>query len=140
MKSSEEILERLSQTIAHMHRRPGMHADSLSASSAASVLDGIVWQAHTLWAWIQDRDREFRRTFDAIREQRSCGPFSFADYYRREHPEATNEDVSKFVLSIAPDNTASIGVARALGFNKHSEYVHQERGREALYVLDSDEA
>lgn len=47
-------------------------------------------------------------------------------------------DISKFILSIAPNNRASIGVATTLGFEKHSDYEHKERGMESLYILDTD--
>ena len=43
-------------------------------------------------------------------------------------------DTPNFILSIAPKNETSIATAQSLGFTKHSEYEHPERGRKWLYV------
>lgn len=48
---------------------------------------------------------------------------------RQEH------GVRSHVLSIAPDNAASIGVARKVGFAKVGEWVHPARGQEIVYRL-----
>ena len=48
---------------------------------------------------------------------------------------ATEEHgVRGYVLSIAPENDASIGVARRLGFEEVGEWLHPERGRELVYL------
>lgn len=41
--------------------------------------------------------------------------------------------VRGFVLSMAPDNAASAGLARKLGFNRVGEWQHEERGLEHVY-------
>jgi ribosomal-protein-alanine N-acetyltransferase len=47
---------------------------------------------------------------------------------------ATQEHgVRSHVLSIAPANEASIGVARKVGFEEVGEWVHPDRGRELVY-------
>jgi [ribosomal protein S5]-alanine N-acetyltransferase len=46
---------------------------------------------------------------------------------------AREHGVTSFVLSIAPGNEASIGVAAKLGFAPVGEWVHPERGRELVY-------
>jgi ribosomal-protein-alanine N-acetyltransferase len=45
-------------------------------------------------------------------------------------------EVTAFVLSIQPDNEASIGLARRLGFSKVGSWQHKVRGVEHVYRLD----
>lgn len=48
---------------------------------------------------------------------------------------ATDEHgVQNYVLSMAPGNDASVGVAKKLGFSKAGEWIHPERGREFVYL------
>jgi len=52
---------------------------------------------------------------------------------------ATEEHgVRSYVLSMGPDNEASVGVARTLGFQMVGEWVHPERGRELVHRLTVD--
>lgn len=43
--------------------------------------------------------------------------------------------VTMFVLSIGPENAASNGLAQSMGFIKHMEYDHSDRGVEYIYTL-----
>jgi RimJ/RimL family protein N-acetyltransferase len=46
---------------------------------------------------------------------------------------AVEQGVRAFVLSIAPENRASLGVAAKLGFERAGEWTHPERGRELVF-------
>lgn len=46
--------------------------------------------------------------------------------------------VQSFVLSMAPRNDGSLGVARKLGFQEAGEWVHPQRGREIVYLRTTD--
>ena len=50
----------------------------------------------------------------------------------------TEHGVKEFVLSISPNNVASIGLAIALGFENRLQYRHPDRGVENLFVLNMD--
>jgi RimJ/RimL family protein N-acetyltransferase len=47
--------------------------------------------------------------------------------------------VRRFVLSIAPDNAASAGLAAKLGFRRVAEWVHEERGLEHVWLRVTEE-
>ena len=110
MRSATEILEQLDKTIAHMHNRVTLYAGPLDAPSAADVIEGMFWQVHSWWAWIQQRDKDFQRVLATIHTQHKCGAMNFAGSYRRGHPNATEEEVSRFVLDAWKDVSVALGI------------------------------
>jgi [ribosomal protein S5]-alanine N-acetyltransferase len=52
---------------------------------------------------------------------------------------ARQQGVSRFILSISPDNQASTALARSFGFQQFGEQVDEEDGLELLYRLDAEQ-
>jgi hypothetical protein len=98
MKTSFEIIESLSQSIAHIYLRPSMHIGSMNATCSASSLDILLYSLHYQWAFANDRSSEFRDIVFAQRESSECNSLGFADAFRQRQNNGYDEDASRFVL------------------------------------------
>jgi hypothetical protein len=98
MKTPEQLLESVSQTIASIHRYPTMYVGSKSSPGYANALDTVMWMAHWFWATIQSRESDFCNARNRIRKQHGFSCETFSDGYRRLHPAAEESAAFAYAL------------------------------------------
>jgi len=91
VRSVPEILEDITVSIRHIYSRPSMWA------STPDGLDSCLWCHHYIWAFIHEREKEFRtihsQRLDELKTQAS---FSFTFSYR--NPNRSEDECRSFVL------------------------------------------
>jgi hypothetical protein len=65
MRQPKEILDWLITCIGHVYTSPGLYGGS------QAQLDGILWTLHKTWAYVVDRENDFRRENLAMRNPTS---------------------------------------------------------------------
>lgn len=98
---------------AGFHEPPGMHPMETEAPGIVEFGYGV--------------DSAFRRNGYAYEASRGLIDWALARH-----------SVTLFQLSTRLDNVASLGLAAKLGFERHREYDHPQRGREVLLRLRLD--
>ena len=121
LKSSAEILNEATRTIAHLHRRPTMYAGSRTKSGAADSLGVALWMAHSFWASCQSPPPNLNETRNNVARSRDreCAANGFAYAYRYRNPSAAESDVFDYVLECWRE------IGDILGVN-HSEDLESE--------------
>ena len=98
MRTPAEIAESISQHIASIYLRPAMHVGSTEAVHSANSLDSLLFALHFQWAFVHEREREFRDIATGQHQATGCSNFGFADAFRRIHKGDCDEEASKFVM------------------------------------------
>lgn len=75
-----------------------MHIGSLEKSSTPDCLDTLLWHLHAIWVGVFDRFTELDRTVTEARTRDRCADIGFSGGYKRRNPDATNKEVSLYVL------------------------------------------
>ena len=93
MKTTEQILEYLSNRIGHIYFRPLMYG------SSPDSVDQILYYYHELWSDILERFDEFRECSQKVHKEQQCGSLDFSTRFKENHPGATDVEIVKYVVT-----------------------------------------
>lgn len=92
MKSSEEIAESIALRIGHVYFRP------LMCAGTATEVNLLLYYLHEIWAEIVEQPEKLRTILQASLSNENCGALSFDRCYRKQHPQASEDDIVAYVL------------------------------------------
>lgn len=78
--------------IRHIYRRPLMYGGT------AEGVDLLLHYYHELWAEINQREDDFEKATSVQRSKDGCGSLGFTFHYRRNRPDAQDEETVKYVV------------------------------------------
>ena len=108
MKDAAQIVEMTLQIIAAIYKRPKMYGLN------AGEIDAILWQYHTLWMDILERDLgPFSEAQRTIHGRRHLCNTSFSHHYRthtKKGAEASEDEAIEFVIRAWKKMDAKLGI------------------------------
>lgn len=92
MRSPEAMVEFLAERIGLMY----YHLPLMYGGNAECV-DALLYYYHHAWAYLVERDGDWRAAYWKELEALDCGVMNFATRYTSDHPEAPEEEVAAYV-------------------------------------------
>jgi hypothetical protein len=106
MKTVEDIVQNLQETIANIYVCPAMYGLSVAE------VEQSLWIYHRTWAFAADRLDEFFRQLAELSDTVGCEADSLNHFYRKSHPIENEQQVLQFVLEHWATVTVHFGIAR----------------------------
>lgn len=94
MKTPDEIVALLAYRIGLLYyHRPLMYGGS------GNGVEIVLHDYHEIWAEVVERVDEFRETWWKVGQEEDCGAMGFSTRYERGHPDASQEEIAKYVCA-----------------------------------------
>lgn len=110
MKLDADLCKYASEMIAALHRRPEMFIGDLADERAATILDGMLWMAHSFWAAIESREQDLNAARDLVRRKYKCSGLPFAEFFRSNHAHVDEVAAVAYVLQCWSEIDAQLGI------------------------------
>ena len=92
MRTPEAMVEFFAERIGLMY----YHLPLMYGGNAECV-DALLYYYHHAWAYLVERDGDWRAAYWKELEALDCGAMNFATRYTSDHPEAPEEEVAAYV-------------------------------------------
>jgi hypothetical protein len=92
MKTTDQILEYLSDRIGHVYFRPLMYGGSPGS------VDLILYYYHELWSEILECQDDFNEYSQKVHQDENCGSSDFSTRFIINNPGASDEDIAKYIV------------------------------------------
>ena len=105
MKSADEILAMIRETIAHIYERPAMYA------SGPDGVEDVLWQLHVLW--LRGMGFEIDRlhwAFGQVVDAEALQAMNFPTYYRSLGGQADDAEVTRYVVRMWKEVDEKLGI------------------------------
>ena len=101
----------------------------------AAGVDLLLLTLHQVWAAIVERSQELGDTEHQVHEEEHCGVANFSTRYRMNHPEASDEEVARYVVKCWRVVSDRLGVP--IDHNKLASEFAEYRQRRGIKSDDS---
>lgn len=131
MKTSQETIAYLALRIGYLYYyRP------LAYGGSADGVEVLLFTYHEVWSEIVGRYDEFRNTYWQVLAEQGCGAANFPHYYVMNHPGASQEEITAYVVQHWRTISDRLGVPiqhaeLAAEFASHREAAPDENSADA---------
>lgn len=105
MRNVNEIADYLEQKINQVYERPRMYGGT------GEGVDLVLCYLHEIWAMVHCREDDYLKVRLEIHEEEGCNGCSFAHLYRRDKPDASEEETVRYVVLQWKKITSLLGIA-----------------------------
>jgi hypothetical protein len=110
LKSSEQIVSKIADTIVGIHERPHLYVGSTTRPGDADRLHILLHELHSLWAFAQNREKEFVAAYRKLGDKYFSGPLAFAGAFRKANPDKEEAAASAHVLYCWAEIDSLLGI------------------------------
>src|SRR4051812_30403568 len=105
MKSADEILAMILETIANIYGRPAMYA------SGPDGAEDVLWHLHLLWLRGMgfETDR-LHRALGQVEDAQHRGAMNFPTFYRNRGDQADDAEVTRYVVKMWKEVDETLGI------------------------------